>query len=32
MVQELDDFPIYTYDANKVGKGKIKLEIKYFDD
>jgi alpha-L-fucosidase len=28
----LDDFPIYTRDGNQVRDGKMKPEIKYFDD
>ena len=28
----VDDFPIYTRDGNQVRKGKMKPEIKYFDD
>ena len=28
----LDDFPIYTRDGNQVREGKMKPEIKYFDD
>ncbi|QDV41168.1 Alpha-L-fucosidase [Stieleria neptunia] len=28
----VDDFPIYTRDGNQVRNGKMKSEIKYFDD
>ena len=28
----VDDFPIYTRDGNRVRSGKMKPEIKYFDD
>ena len=28
----IDDFPIYTRDGNRVRSGKMKPEIKYFDD
>ncbi|QDT08228.1 alpha-L-fucosidase [Planctomycetes bacterium K23_9] len=28
----VDDFPIYTRDGNQVRKGRMKPEIKYFDD